>query len=238
MGTRHAPPTTTHTPLRRHDRLIITHTHHRRSTTRRNIQPRRTKPRQSIIRRTRIHRRRRRHRHTQTARSNTHTRPRKTMPRIPSLHQRTLRQSTPSTPKRRHTILSALTLRRSQNVLLLDHEKLPRKLRNVYRQRHTLQPRKPTPRRKLRHTQNHPRRRTHSTQTPRQTLPGQPRRTTRLGLRRRLRRMYVAYTTTAPTRRLRHRHRRIPHRARLHLAPSPAQASTCDGKAPASTKKA
>ena len=82
-------------------------------------------------------------------------------------------------------------------------------------QRHPLQPREPAPRRDLRHAQDHARRRAHQARPAGQALPRQPRRQARLGLRRRLRRGHVADAAAGQARRLRDRHRRDAHRARV-----------------------
>jgi GDPmannose 4,6-dehydratase len=55
-----------------------------------------------------------------------------------------------------HALLPAQPLRGGQALRLLDHGELPRGLRHVRLQRHPLQPRKPDPRRNLRHAQDHP----------------------------------------------------------------------------------
>ena len=64
-------------------------------------------------------------------------------------------QETPQT--RDDALLSALAVRRGEGLCLLDHGQLPRGVRHVRLQRHSLQSRVADPRRDLRHAQDHAR---------------------------------------------------------------------------------
>ncbi len=110
--------------------------------------------------------------------------------------------------ERGHAVLSALALRRGEGVQLLDHQELPRGLRHVRGQRDPVQPRITAPRRDVRHAQDHPRGRRDQGRPAGLRVHGQPRRRSRLGLCRRVRRGHVADAAGRRARRLRPRDRR------------------------------
>ena len=95
---------------------------------------------------------------------------------------------------------------------------------------HPVQPRGPAARARVRHPQDHQRRRPHQARPAGRARARQPRLQARLGLRRRLRQGDVADAPAGRARRLRRRHRRDAHRSRSSSsAPSPRSASTTGG---------
>ena len=97
-------------------------------------------------------------------------------PLLPGQHQRALRPGARDSAEGNHPVLPAQPVRGGQDVRLLDHRQLPRSLWAVCLQRHPLQPRKPDPRRDLRHPQDHPRGVAHRTRAAGVPAPGQPER--------------------------------------------------------------
>ena len=92
-------------------------------------------------------------------------------------------------------------VRRREGLRALDHGQLPRVVRPVCVQRDSLQPRVAAPRQRVRHAQDHRRRRAHQARPGERAALGQSRRAARLGIRRRLRARDVAdaAAATSPT---------------------------------------
>ena len=117
--------------------------------------------------------------------------------------------------KRRDPVPPLQPVRSGQALRILDSERIPRGLQYVLLLGHTFQPRERTPRRDLRHPQNHTRSRTNSPRQARQAIFGQPLVAARLGLCQGLCGMYVAHLAKLATRRFRNRHRRATLGARI-----------------------
>ena len=132
---------------------------------------------------------------------------------LPGLEQRDVRQSAGGAADRDDAVLAAQSLRRGQGFRLLGDGELPRKLRPLREQRHSLQPRKPAPRRNVRHPQNHPRGGGDKARPAKGTFPRQPRCQTRLGLRAGVRRRHVAHSAARRGRRFRPRDERDAHQS-------------------------
>ena len=78
-------------------------------------------------------------------------------PLLPGLDFRALRQGPGRAAERDDAVLSALALCGGEALRLLDHGELSRGLRHARLERHPVQPRKPDPRRDVRHAQDHAR---------------------------------------------------------------------------------
>ena len=107
---------------------------------------------------------------------------------LSSVEFRNVRQSRGDAAARDDAILSAQSVRRREGLRTLDNGQLSRVVRPLRLQRHLLQPRVAATRQRVRHPENFRRRRAHQARTGERTAIGQSRRTTRLGICRRLRR--------------------------------------------------
>ena len=145
---------------------------YQRSPAGRNLQPWRSKPRQStfqthsrifsfnfflqffvfwnfffsflvgFLRFGRIHGQRGRRRHSPFARCDSHVRSGRHCPLLPGLHQRALRKSAGNSAEGDHAVLSPLAVWRGEIVRLLDRHQLPRGIQHVCLQWDSVQPRK------------------------------------------------------------------------------------------------
>ena len=86
-----------------------------------------------FVRRARIYSRSGRHRYAAHARSRTHLGTGKENAHLSGFHLRTFRQGAGSSAEGNYSVLSPFSLRSSQAIWFLDHEKLSRKLRYVCR---------------------------------------------------------------------------------------------------------
>ena len=111
---------------------------------------------------------------------------------LPGFEQRNVRQGAGGAADGDDAVLAAQPVRGGESFRLLGDGELPRKLRPAREQRHSFQPRKPAPRRDVRHAQNHARGGADQARPAKGTVPRQPRRETRLGLRAGIRRRDVA----------------------------------------------
>ena len=123
----------------------------------RDLQPRRPESRRRFLRGSRIHRQFRRPRDPPHPRGRSHPRPHRQNPHLPGLHLRALRPRPGNTSEGVNTLLSPQPLRRRQALRLLDHGELPRGLRHVCMQRHSVQSRESKTRRNFRNPKDHKR---------------------------------------------------------------------------------
>ena len=136
-----------------------------------------------------------------------------------------------------HPVPPALALRLRQGLRARHRRQLPRELRPVRVQRHSVQPRGPAPWPRVRHAQGHQLGGPHQARAAGGDRARQPRQQARLGLRRRLREGDVADAAAGQARRLRHRHRRDAQHRRVGASlRSPRSASRTGATTSARTR--
>ncbi len=165
----HEPRPQVASALRRSHRRLEHLALDRSAAARRDLQPRRPKPREGLLRRAGVHRPGRRSRDDSPARRDQRRWHRN--PLLPSLDFRDVRQRPRGSTAGDHTVLSTQPVRRRQGVRPLGNGELPRSLRRLRLQWYPVQPRIATARRDLRHPQDHPCGRAHPPWSSRRHLP-------------------------------------------------------------------
>ena len=146
-----------HPALRRHDRFEQPGAGDPAGAAGRDLQPRGAEPRGGIVRGAGVHRELGRAGDVARAGSDPHPGARGQDAVLSGVHLGAVRPGAGDAAEGNHALLSALALRRSQAVCVLDHGKLPRGVRLLRLQWDLVQSREPDARRDLRHAQDHPR---------------------------------------------------------------------------------
>ena len=142
--------------LRRPDGFHQHHSHHPGGAAGRDLQSRGAEPCRRVVRDARIHGECGCRWHIAGTRGHSPSRAGKKDPLLPGLDVRTLRQGRRDAAIGDDPVLPALAICRGQDLRLLDNRQLPRSLRPVRLQRHSLQPRVADSRRDLRHPARSP----------------------------------------------------------------------------------
>ncbi len=123
------------------------------------------------------------------------------MQNLSGVHIGTFRAGSGNSAKRNYAVLSAFTVCSGETLRILDHEKLPRKLRNVLRQRNSVQSRIRTAGRNFCNAKNNTGGKQNRAGNAETALSGQSECNAGLGLRERLRGMHVANPSAGKSRR-------------------------------------